>query len=49
MVPEIPAAQSVRNQNILSFKADLVILSWFPRKAMNTKVGGNLVPYNQDN
>jgi hypothetical protein len=48
MTLEISAAQSVRNQNRLSSKADLEILSSFPRKAMNTKVGGNFVPYNQD-
>jgi hypothetical protein len=48
MAPEIPAAQSVRNQNRLSSKADLEILSSFPRKAMNNKVGGNFMPYNQD-
>jgi hypothetical protein len=43
---EIPAAQSVRNQNKLSSNADLEILSSFLRKEMNTKVGGNFVPYN---
>jgi hypothetical protein len=48
MALEISAAQSVRNQNKLSSKADLEILSSFPRKTMNTKVGGNFVPYNQD-
>jgi hypothetical protein len=48
MAHEIPAAQSVWNQNRLSSKADLEILSSFPRKTMNTKVGGNFVPYNQD-
>jgi hypothetical protein len=48
MTPEIPVAQSVRNHNKLSSKADLDILSSFPRKAMNTKVGGNFMPYNQD-
>jgi hypothetical protein len=48
MAPEIPAAQSVRNRNRLSSKADLEILYSFPRKEMNTKVGGNFVPYNQD-
>jgi hypothetical protein len=48
MTPEIPVVQSVRNQNRLSSKADLEILSSFPRKAINTKVGGNLVPYSQD-
>jgi hypothetical protein len=48
MIPEIPAAQSVRNQNRLSSEADLEILSSLTRKAMNTKVGGNFMPYNQD-
>jgi hypothetical protein len=48
MTPEILAAQSVRNQNKLSSNADLEILSSFPRKAMNIKVGGNFVSYNQD-
>jgi hypothetical protein len=48
MTLEIPAPQSVRNQNRLSSKADLEILSSFPKKEMNTKVGGNFVPYNQD-
>jgi hypothetical protein len=48
MTPEIPVAQSVQNQNRLSSKADLEILSSFPRKEMNTKVGGNFVSYNQD-
>jgi hypothetical protein len=48
MAPEILAAQSVRNQNRLFSKADLVILSSFPRKEMNTKVGGNFVRNNQD-
>jgi hypothetical protein len=45
---EIPVAQLVQNQNRLSSKADLEILSSFPRKAMNTNVEGNFVPYNQD-
>jgi hypothetical protein len=45
---EIPAAQSVRNQNRLSSKADLEILSSSPKKEMNTKVGENIVPYIQD-
>jgi hypothetical protein len=48
MTPEIPAVQLVRNQNRLSSKADLEILSSFPRKAMNTEVGETFVPYNQD-
>jgi hypothetical protein len=46
--PEIPTAQSVRNQNRLSFKADLEILSSFPRKEMNTKVEDNFVAHNLD-
>jgi hypothetical protein len=46
--PEIPAAQSVRNQNRLSFKADLEILSSFPRKEMNTKVENNFAAHNLD-
>jgi hypothetical protein len=48
MAPEIPDAQSVRNQDRLSSKANLEILSSFQRKEMNTKVRGNFVPYNQD-
>jgi hypothetical protein len=48
MTLEIPTVQSVRNQNRLSSKADLEILSSFPKKEMNTTVGGNFVPYNQD-
>jgi hypothetical protein len=44
--PEIPAAQLVRNQNKLSSKADLEILSSFPRKEMNTKVEDNFVAHN---
>jgi hypothetical protein len=46
--PEIPAAQSVRNQNRLSSKADLEILSSFPWKEMNTKVEDNFVAHNLD-
>jgi hypothetical protein len=46
MASEIPAAQSVRNQNRLSSKADLEILSSFPRKEMKTKVGDNFVAHN---
>jgi hypothetical protein len=46
--PEIPAAQSVQNQNKLSSKADLEILSSFPSKAMNTKVEDNFVAHNLD-
>jgi hypothetical protein len=48
MTPEIPVAQSVRNQNRLSSKANLEILSSFSRNEMNTKVGGHFMPYNQD-
>jgi hypothetical protein len=48
MTLEISAAQSVRNQNRLSSKAHLEILYSFPKKEMNTKVGGNFMPYNQD-
>jgi hypothetical protein len=48
MAPEIPATQSVRNQNRLSSKTDLEILSSFPRKEMNTKVEDNFVTHNLD-
>jgi hypothetical protein len=48
MAPEIPVAQSVRNQNRLSFKADLGILSLFPRKEMNAKVDDNFMAHNLD-
>jgi carbon monoxide dehydrogenase subunit G len=46
IAPEIPAVQSVRNQNRLSFKADLEILYSFLRKEMNTKVEDNFVAHN---
>jgi hypothetical protein len=46
--PEIPAAQSVRNQNRLSSKTDFEILSSFPRKEMNTKVEDNFMVHNLD-
>jgi hypothetical protein len=48
IAPEIPAGQSVRNQNRLSSKADLEILSSFLRKEMNTKVEDNFVAHNLD-
>jgi hypothetical protein len=48
MTLAIPAAQSVRNQNRLFSKADLEIVSSFPKKEMNTTVGENFVSYNQD-
>jgi hypothetical protein len=46
--PEIPVAQSVRNQNRLSSNADLEILSSFPKKEKNTKVEDNFVAHNLD-
>jgi hypothetical protein len=48
MAPEIPAVQSVRNQNRLSSKADLDILSSFPRKELNNKVEDKFVAHNLD-
>jgi hypothetical protein len=48
MSPEIPAAQLVRNQNRLSSKTDLEVLSSFPRKEINTKVEDNFVAHNLD-
>jgi hypothetical protein len=48
IAPEIPAAQSVRNQNRLSSKAYLEILSSFLSKEINTKVEDNFVAHNMD-
>jgi hypothetical protein len=48
VAPEIPTAQSVRNQNRLSSKADLEILSSFPRKEINIQVEDNFVAHNLD-
>jgi hypothetical protein len=48
MTPEIPAAQSIRYHNKLSSKADLEILSSFPRKEIKTKVEDNFVAHNLD-
>jgi hypothetical protein len=48
IAPEIPAAQSGRNQNRLSSKADFEILSSFLRKEMHTKVEDNFVAHNLD-
>jgi hypothetical protein len=48
MALEIPATQSVRNQNRLSSKDNLEILSSFVRKEMNTKVDDNFVAHNLD-
>jgi hypothetical protein len=45
---EIPAAQTVRNQNRLSSNADSEILSSFLRKEMNTKDEDNFVAHNLD-
>jgi hypothetical protein len=45
---EVPAAQSVRNQNRLSSQVDLEILSSFPKKEMNTKVEDNFMAHNLD-
>jgi hypothetical protein len=46
MAPQIPAVQLVRNQKRLSSKADLEILSSFPRKEMNTLVEDNFMSHN---
>jgi hypothetical protein len=48
IAPEIPAVQSVRNQNRLSSKADLEILFSFLRNEINTKVEDNFVAHNLD-
>jgi hypothetical protein len=48
IAPEIPATQSVRNQNRFSFKADLETLSSFLRNEMNTKLEYNFVAHNLD-
>jgi hypothetical protein len=48
MDPQIPVAQLVRNQNRLSSKADLEILSSFPRREMNTLVEDNFMSHNLD-
>jgi hypothetical protein len=48
MAPEISAVQSVRNQNRLSSKAGLEILSSFPRNKMHVKVEYNFVAHNLD-
>jgi hypothetical protein len=45
MAPEISVVQSVWNQNRLSSKADLEILSSVPRKEINTKVEDNFVAH----
>jgi hypothetical protein len=48
IAPEMPAAQSVQNQNRLPSKAYLEILSSFLRKEMNTKVEYNFVAHDLD-
>jgi hypothetical protein len=48
MAPEILAAQTSLKSDGLSSEAILGILSSFPSKRMNTKVGGNFVPHNLD-
>jgi hypothetical protein len=48
MGPEIPAAQEHPKSDRLSSDAVWGILSSFPRKEMNTKVGDNFVAHNMD-
>jgi hypothetical protein len=48
MAPEMPAAQTSLKSDRLSSKDVFGILSSFPRKAMNTKVGDNFVAHNLD-
>ena len=48
MAPEISAAQTSPKSDRFSSEAVLGILSSFPRKAMNTKVGDNFVTHNLD-
>ena len=48
MISEIPAAQISPKSEKLSSETVLGILSSFPRKAMNTKVGDNFVAQNLD-
>jgi hypothetical protein len=46
--PRNPCYAIIRNQNRLSSKTDLEILSSFPRKEMNTKVEYNFMAHNLD-
>jgi hypothetical protein len=46
--PKIPAAQISPKSDRLSSEAVFGILSSFPRKTMNTKVGDNFVAHNLD-
>jgi hypothetical protein len=48
MSPEMPAAQTSPESDRLSSEAVLGILSSFPRKPMNTKVGYNFMTHNLD-
>jgi hypothetical protein len=48
MAPEMPAAQTSPKSERLSSEVILGIVSSFPGKPMNIKVGENFVPYNQD-
>jgi hypothetical protein len=48
MAPEMSAAQTSSKSDRLSSESVLGILSLFPRKAMNTKVGDNFATHNQD-
>jgi 6-phosphogluconolactonase (cycloisomerase 2 family) len=48
MALEITVAQISLKSDRLSSETTLEILSSFPRKAMNTKVGYNLVAHSQD-
>jgi hypothetical protein len=46
MTPEIPAVQISPKSDRLSSEAVFGILSSFPRKSMNSKVGDNFVAHN---
>jgi hypothetical protein len=48
MAPEVHAAQISPKSDRLSTEAVFEILSSFPMKAMNTKVGDNFVAHNWD-
>jgi hypothetical protein len=48
MAPEMSVAQTSLKSDRLSSEAVLGILSSFPRKPMNTKVGDNFVVHNLD-
>jgi hypothetical protein len=48
MAPTMPTAHTSPKSDRLSSEAVLGILSSFPRKETNTKVGDNFVPHNLD-